>query len=235
MRVKQKGSLEYFIGRRYGDFKRLHQKLRTELPGKILPPLPKKNKQSSTTSNLINGVMGRDEDDASSMSSVSTMGTVPVSGVVEQKLGNLKVRDHRRSASALSLGRESPRASTDSLRPKIGSTPGTPKPNGTGDVSTFPHSQDPYHTDSIQPIILWRENQRISLRAFLRTLLSNPQIAKTKAMEEFLTLNPITPKDEDVEDILRRKAMDEKRVEEQKQFYEIARKRAAELDVYMEQ
>lgn len=29
--------------------------------------------------------------------------------------------------------------------------------------------------------------------------------------------------------------MDEKRVEEQKQFYEIARKRAAELDVYMEQ
>jgi hypothetical protein len=105
-----------------------------------LPPLPKKNKQSSTTSNLINGVMGRDEDDASSMSSVSTMGTVPVSGVVEQKLGNLKVRDHRRSASALSLGRESPRASTDSLRPKIGSTPGTPKPNGTGDVSTFPHS-----------------------------------------------------------------------------------------------
>jgi len=29
--------------------------------------------------------------------------------------------------------------------------------------------------------------------------------------------------------------MDEKRVEEQKRFYEIARKRAAELDVYMEQ
>ena len=29
--------------------------------------------------------------------------------------------------------------------------------------------------------------------------------------------------------------MDEKRVEEQRQFYEIARKRAAELDVYMEQ
>jgi len=29
--------------------------------------------------------------------------------------------------------------------------------------------------------------------------------------------------------------MDEKRVEEQRQFYEVARKRAAELDVYMEQ
>jgi hypothetical protein len=54
-------------------------------------------------------------------------------------------------------------------------------------------------------------------------------------MEEFLTLTPITPKDEDVEDISRRKNMDERRVEEQKRFYEIARKRAAELDVYMEQ
>jgi hypothetical protein len=36
-------------------------------------------------------------------------------------------------------------------------------------------------------------------------------------------------------DISRRKAMDEKRVEEQKKFYEIARKRAAELDIYMEE
>jgi hypothetical protein len=48
-------------------------------------------------------------------------------------------------------------------------------------------------------------------------------------------LQPITLKDEDVEDISRRKSMDEKRVEEQKRFYEIARKRAAELDVYMEE
>lgn len=54
-------------------------------------------------------------------------------------------------------------------------------------------------------------------------------------MSEFLSHEPITPTDADVEDIARRKAMDEKRVEEQKRFYEIARKRAAELDVYMEQ
>lgn len=75
----------------------------------------------------------------------------------------------------------------------------------------------------------------MSLRAFLRSLLNNPQIAGTKAIQEFLTIQPITPKDEDVIDIARRKSMDEKRVEEQKQFYEIARKRAAELDVYMEE
>lgn len=73
------------------------------------------------------------------------------------------------------------------------------------------------------------------MRAFLRSLLHDPQIANTKAMENFLTAKPITPGDEDVEDITRRKQMDERRVEEQKKFYEIARKRAAELDVYMEQ
>ena len=84
-------------------------------------------------------------------------------------------------------------------------------------------------------MILWRENQRISLRAFLRNLLAIPQIAQTRAIQDFLTQSPIQPTDGDVEDIARRKAMDEKRVEEQKRFYEVARKRAAELDVYMEQ
>ncbi len=54
-------------------------------------------------------------------------------------------------------------------------------------------------------------------------------------MQDFLTHAPIQPTDTDVEDIARRKAMDEKRVEEQRRFYEVARKRAAELDVYMEQ
>lgn len=86
-----------------------------------------------------------------------------------------------------------------------------------------------------QQVILWRENQRVSLRAFLRALLTTPQVANTRAMTEFLTLQPVTLSDEDVLDIHRRKAMDEKRVIEQQQFYEVARKRAAELDVYMEQ
>lgn len=84
-------------------------------------------------------------------------------------------------------------------------------------------------------MLLYRETQRISLRAFLRSLLQNPQVAQTKAMQEFLTRDPVTLKDEDCVDIARRKSVDEKRVQEQQKFYEIARKRAAELDIYMEQ
>lgn len=77
MRVKKKGELEYFIGRRYGDFSRLHKRLRLELPGKILPNLPKKNKSSTKASGLFSGVMGGkdDEDDDASISSVSTQMT----------------------------------------------------------------------------------------------------------------------------------------------------------------
>ena len=54
-------------------------------------------------------------------------------------------------------------------------------------------------------------------------------------MADFLKKEPLQLKDEDVEDVARRKLMDEKRLDEQKQFYDVAKKRAAELDVYMEQ
>jgi predicted esterase YcpF (UPF0227 family) len=83
-------------------------------------------------------------------------------------------------------------------------------------------------------VTLYREEQRVSLRAFLRLLLQNPRIASSKTMEQFLTAQPITLNEEEMIDIERRKALDEKRIEEQKRFYEIARKRAQELDVYME-
>lgn len=73
------------------------------------------------------------------------------------------------------------------------------------------------------------------MRAFLRTLLSNDQISSSKAIHEFLTSNPISLTEHDNHDIAGRKLLDQLRVEEQKRFYEIARKRAMELDVYMEE
>ncbi|ETS86423.1 hypothetical protein PFICI_00251 [Pestalotiopsis fici W106-1] len=212
LRVKRKGELEHFLGRRYGDFARLHKQLRIELPGKVLPPLPKKNKSSTTATGLFsrNGGDG-DDSEASSVSSMSTMPPPSESGGLRESMKNLTVRGHRRELSTTSSRNASPRPSMDGPKsPALNS----PKPDTT---------------------LLWRESQRISLRAFLRYLLQNPQIAQTKAMHEFLTTDPITPTDNDVDDIMRRKAVDEKRIDEQKQFYEIARKRAAELDVYMEQ
>ncbi|KAI0600182.1 PX-domain-containing protein [Biscogniauxia sp. FL1348] len=211
LRVKRKGELEHFVTRRYRDFAHLHRHLRAELPGKVLPPLPRKNKSDTNASGVLSRVGDGNDSDASSFSSRST---APQGNGLGGAMKNLTVRDHRRNRSTASSRvspRPSPRPSIDNL-----SSPTNPSPK-------------------FENTVLSRENQRISLRAFLRYLLHNPQIAQTKAMRDFLSRDPITPTDEDVEDIFRRKAVDEKRVEEQKQFYEIARQRAAELDVYMEQ
>lgn len=53
-------------------------------------------------------------------------------------------------------------------------------------------------------------------------------------MTKFLLENPITLNAEEKVDEERRRAMDNIRIEEQRRFYEIARQRARELDVYME-
>lgn len=174
---------------------KLHKRLRTELPGKVLPPLPRKNRNSTASSLGVSG----GEDDASSVSSVSTQDTgyTDEGGSARPMVG----LGHKRVGSKVSLGTRSPRASGEIPR---------------------------------ETVTLYREDQRVSLRAFLRNFLQNPQIAESNAMKEFLTARPFKPNEEEMIDIGRRKEMDEKRIEEQKQFYEIARKRAQELDVYME-
>ncbi|KAI9927808.1 hypothetical protein MW887_002660 [Aspergillus wentii] len=176
LRVRRDAKTDVLVARRYGEFAKLHKRLRTEFPGKILPPLPRKNK-SSTSSFFSSG-----DDDASSVSSLSTESTnVPEEG------------SSRRSS-------KSPRASSEVPREAL----------------------------------LYREEQRVSLRAFLRTILQNKRIAESKAVEEFLTAQPVTLNEEEQIDMQRRKEADAVRVEEQRRFYEIARQRAAELDVYME-
>ncbi|KAK4105767.1 hypothetical protein N658DRAFT_416992 [Parathielavia hyrcaniae] len=223
LRVQRKNAPDHYVGRRYGDFAQLYKRLRLELPGKVLPPLPQKNKSNTTALSIFGSHDGNNSETSSlssasthmqtsSVSSVSTqMPTSPVpngSGHVGDSVQRLlSVKDYR------SGDRLSPRNSVDGR----------------------PSSSAPLSPKFQETVVLFRESQRISLRAFLRSLLQNPQIATTKAMEEFLTKDPVTLADEDFQDIARRKHMDEKRVEEQKQFYEVARKRAAELDVYMEQ
>lgn len=199
IRVKERGKDERYVGRRFGQFSRLHKQLRTEFPGKVLPPLPRKNKQH-TGAYLASG----DADDSDeSVSSVSTQDTGSTDAGESKGLrGYLGFGgSHKRNPSA-SSGRSTPRRSSD----------------GGG----------------AEHVTLYREEQRVSLRASLRNMLQNERLAQSKAMRDFLTSSPIKPNREELEDMKRRKAMDERRIEEQKQFYEIARKRAAELDVHME-
>lgn len=196
---------DIYIGRRYADFVQLHKRIRLELPGKVLPPLPRKNKKDGILSSS-----NADDDDVSSISSASTQGPPAPEPTESSGGGGGGLRSyifgggHKKNASQTSLGRpRSPRASGEHLAFK-------------------------------QPRKLYREEQRVSLRAFLRNFLHNERIAQSNAMAEFLTHDPIEVNEEEMEDIERREEMDAKRILEQKQFYEVARARAAELDIHME-
>ena len=160
----------------------------------MLAPLPRKNKKH--TSALLSVV---NDDDSSSVSSVSTQNTQSTALDETSSLRGLIGMGHARNPSLQSS--RSPRISGEFQRVKV---------------------------------VLYREDQRVSLRAFLRTFLQNEQIAESKAMDEFLTGKPVKLNLEELDDVQRRKDMDEKRIEEQRRFYEVARERARELDIYME-
>ena len=160
----------------------------------MLAPLPRKNKKH--TSALLSVV---NDDDSSSVSSVSTQNTQSTAPDETSSLRGLIGMGHARNPSLQSS--RSPRISGEFQRVKV---------------------------------VLYREDQRVSLRAFLRTFLQNEQIAESKAMDEFLTGKPVKLNLEELDDVQRRKDMDEKRIEEQRRFYEVARERARELDIYME-
>ncbi|KAK7530526.1 hypothetical protein IWX49DRAFT_377318 [Phyllosticta citricarpa] len=210
LRVQRHGQPEIYVGRKWSDFASLHKRIRLELPGKVLPPLPRRNKKNSYFSPNAEYA-----DDAESLSSVSTQDTSAfghgIDNGTESGGGGGGFRSylpipggHRRSASRASVGSSSSR-------------------RASGEESRVR-----------EKVVLYREEQRVSLRAFLRTFLKYEQIANSKAMADFLTKDSVSLNEEEMEDIERRKAMDEKRVEEQRKFYEIARQRAAELDVHME-
>lgn len=148
-----------------------------------------------------------DDDDASSISSTSTQEPPPEP--TESSSGGGGLRGY------LFGGGHKRNSSQTSL--------GRPSPRASGEFSAYKASRK-----------LYREEQRVSLRAFLRSFLNNERIATSHAMAEFLTRDHIDVNEEEIEDIARREEMDKKRIEEQKQFYEVARQRAAELDIHME-
>jgi len=228
LRIKRKGELEHFVARRYGDFSRLHRRLRLELPGRTLPALPKKNKSDSTASGLLSAFSSsKDEEDSDASSDEST--TSRRTGL--SKLSQVPTDGARASPNSLLTPGDGGRrkgGSSASIRSGL-SRSKSPRTSADGRLTPLVGGKKE------EDVVLWREKQRVSLRAFIRSLLHNPQIANTKAMQEFLAGDPITPTDDDVDDIVRRKQIDEKRIEEQQKFYEIARKRAADLDEYMEQ
>ncbi|TKA22305.1 hypothetical protein B0A50_08030 [Salinomyces thailandicus] len=234
LRVKRQGEEEIHVTRRFGDFARMHKRLRSELPGKVLPPLPRKNKAHSLYS-------GGDEDsDDESISSMSMADSAaPQQSAADGAPQEASSGGFRSYLSSWTGGggdtkrhsRTASRASTSGLSvPSTGASPRASFDSGANSTKGL----SPPRRGSEQSHVLFREEQRVSLRAFLRNFLENEAIAGSTAMFDFLTKDPFTPSAEEMADIERRKGMDEKRLEEQRRFFEVARERAKELDVHME-
>jgi hypothetical protein len=241
IRVKTGENPEHFVVRRYEDFKDMHDRLRVELAGKVLPPLPKKNSQDY----VMPSFMGDNE----SVSSFSSADTMP-----NEKRPNRLSRDDRSpsdvsngiglqgrmpsndSATSLFYDAQETPAETDTLKP-LGVRERVKhkmhRRKGSSVSAKAGHSPRA-SIDNGSPPVLFREAQRVSLRAALRTLLQNQHIAHSTSMQEFLTKDKVELDESEFADCERRKTLDEKRIEEQTQFYEIAQKRAAEVDVHME-
>lgn len=152
LRVKRKGELEHFVARRYGDFARLHKRIRTELPGRALPSLPRKNKSNSTASAIFSafGAGENESDDGASVSTVSTRLTrLDVDPDASSSSSRLSPAAAPRAARSIRSFRSntprnggSPRVSADGRLAAAGGTPtsvGTP-PNGVanGEVCSYP-------------------------------------------------------------------------------------------------
>lgn len=247
IRVKTAGEPEHYVARRYEDFKAMHDRLRVELAGKVLPPLPKKNSADYVMPSFM--------EDYDSVSSISSEESLPKHRHdllrSSRKLTTDSTGDSATppsdSASSLTQDGES-FDTTDRLKPmgmrdrmkKV--VPGHKRKTSTASqLSVRPpgsprvsNDQSPMSAGAYPPV-LFREPQRVSLRAALRTLLQNQHIARSTSMQDFLIKDKLEAlKEEEQMDMERRKLVDEKRIEEQKQFYEIASKRAAEVDVHME-
>lgn len=123
LRIKRKGELEHFVARRYGDFSRLHKRLRLELPGRPLPSLPKKNKSDTTASGLLGswgyGASAQDSD-ADSVSSGETRRT------------GVSARDGASSLLSPGDGRRRAGSSSASIRSGLSRTLASPMASADG-------------------------------------------------------------------------------------------------------
>jgi hypothetical protein len=240
IRVKAGENPEHFVVRRYEDFKDMHDRLRVELAGKVLPPLPKKNSQDYVMPSFM--------EDNESVYSFSSSDTQPN----DRKPTRYSLDGRSPSDASNDTGLQSKIASNESTSSLFYDAQEMPetdklKPLGVRErvkhrmhrrkgsaVSAKAGNSPRASVDNGSPAMLFREAQRVSLRAALRTLLQNPHIAHSASMQEFLTKDKVELDASELADCERRKALDEKRIDEQTRFYEIAQKRAAEVDVHME-
>jgi len=91
-----------------------------------------------------------------------------------------------------------------------------------------PAALPPGHT------LIPREKNRLTLRAFLRQIVGDKRLVRSKALAAFLLADPLPGLSrEEREDVQRRLEMDRLRLEEQRKFIEVSKQRAKEFEQWL--
>lgn len=125
---------------------------------------------------------------------------------------NTDVSDPYRKGGTTASPSASPRLSTDS-KSSVDSASHIPLPTGP----------------------LAREKNRLTLRAYLRSLLASPVVADSALLMDFLTAEPTTLSSAEEEDAAIREGLDHVREEEHRRFSDEAAKRAQELQSHLKE
>lgn len=203
IRTRQPGGKETFVSRRYGDFARLADTLRLEFPEEEIPRPPPKDRRETDVKSPVHTAESSLNDSATD--------DIPQIG-------------------SLNLNPTSPSPS-DRLTSRDKLLPPSPSPNSVDSAihSARSSTSADSGTRSIMPGPLARERNRLTLRAYLRSLLKNPHVAESEALVSFLLSEPTTLTSNEESDMLAREALDAVRDDEAKRFTDEANRRVAEL------
>ncbi|VVT53877.1 uncharacterized protein SAPINGB_P003795 [Magnusiomyces paraingens] len=219
-----------YVSRRFSDFVSLGNRLAKELVGIELPNLPSKNKSSL---NLDGEEKAADEKD-----------NIPKSPSQENHFEDEdededEYDDHSQDHVQESQQQQQQQQPQHNLSKGLGNLNLQFKKlqfsNITNIVPGIASSINNNNTPHAPPKIkLPRERQRLSVRAYLRDLLTVPAVSKSQTFMEFLFRDQLRGlSSEEQDDIDRRRAMDTKRVEDQLEFLRLATARARELETHM--
>lgn len=237
-----------YVSRRFSDFQELDQKLSKELTGVVLPVLPTKNKQTtSLTGDLMSHSSNLPGFSGDSNSSNTQNDDFDDDDDDEEIF--FDERSNHPTQHSLGSRKKSQATLRSNNNSNNNSNNGNPitnlfnnNNNGnaitnlfSGGSSSSNNSGNDSKRGSSEGIKLPREKQRLSFRAYLRSLLKIPAVAKSQTLLEFLFRDKMRREltSEELEDIARRRLMDIRRVEEQVEFLRLATVRARALESHM--
>ncbi|KAK9468472.1 hypothetical protein V1512DRAFT_259568 [Lipomyces arxii] len=256
VRTRQTGRSDIYVSRRYAEFRDLHQHLLHAFPEKTLPRVPLKNKhfgvvnedqtQSAPASAAVSAFSIDDEDkileDYSPRSSVSRVPSETSSSSsaspsfnTSPKMTPSLSKKPTHKPSKRSLTKRSSASVPALSSPPVPPSPSSPLTHGKRDSGSIKEEID-LNNSARNTFKLEGELQRLSLRAFLRSLVTIVAVAESDIFRHFLsdrsfTYATLTP--DEIDDIRHRHDSDSARLEEQFKFYQIASQRARELDRFM--